>query len=421
MNLIKDLTYRKLIKQITDKQKIKNLLKNKKNTIYCGFDPTYKSLHIGHLIPIITLKRFLKYGYNIIILIGETTSIIGDPSFRNKTRPIQSPKLAENYADHITKQIKYIFKKELSLHNNIIILNNKKWFENMKITYFLKKIGQHFSVMQILNKEAMKQRNKINQKNLNFSELTYNILQSYDYQYLYKKYNVSLQIGGDDQWGNMISGIKLIHKLYHIQTYAFTLPLMINKKKEKIGKSINQQKNIWLNIKLTSPYKYYQYWINIPDDITHIILKQLTFLNITKIEKIIKDYHICKIKIIIAKLLTYDLHGFNELKKAIFITNIFFNIFKIKISLNILNKLFKQNIPKIKLKKNIKIKNLLILLKIVNSKTQASHLIQNKSITINNKIISDKEYIISNKDTLFKKFIILCKGKKNFFLIKYYF
>ncbi len=409
-NILKELKKRNLIFQISNKKELKILTKKKIN-IYCGFDPTYESLHIGHLIPLITLKRFQKYGHKINILIGGSTSIIGDPSFRKTERSYKSAKKITLFSKKIKKQIKKILIK----NKNLSFFNNKKWFKKMKILYFLKNIGRYFSLNQIINKEAIKKRINKNDKNINFSEISYNLLQSYDYLYLFKKHNIILQIGGSDQWGNITSGIQLIKKKYKKESYGLTLPLMTNKNEEKFGKTINQ--TLWLNKKKTSPYEFYQFWLNIPDEKIKIFLKQLTFLKISKINKITKSNNNTKNKYILAKEITKIIHGSKEFKNSLFITKTFFKSSKKKISKKHLKILSQKNISKIILKKTTTIKNIIFLLNLVKSKTESHKLIINKSISINNKRITNPYYILSDIDKLHKKYTIIKRGKKKFSLI----
>ncbi len=410
-NIIKELKNRNLINQISNEKKIIKELKKNKTYIYCGFDPTYESLHIGHLIPLITLKRFKKFGHKIIILIGNFTATIGDPSFKKKKRKNNSIKNINKFSNKIKKQIKKI------ISNNIYILKNNKWFNKMKINFFLKDLGENFILNQMINKEFLKKRNLKNKNGINFSELSYTILQSYDFLYLFNKKKTKIQIGGSDQWGNIISGINLIKKKNKKESYGITLPLMIGKNGIKLSKT--KSNNIWLDEKKTTPYEFYQFWLNIPDEYTHIYLKQLTFLDIKKINFIIKNKNINESKKILAKNITKLIYGKKNTKDIIFATNFFFKK-KIKIKKKDLEKLFKIKIPKINISNKIKkLKNILILLKITKTKSQSHNIIYSKSITINNKKIKNTNYEIEKKDKLFNKFTIIKKGKKNFYLIKW--
>ncbi len=415
-NFLKSFTKRKLIIQITNKKKIETLIKKNKINIYCGFDPTAESLHLGHLIPLITIKRLIKYGYKPNILIGQTTSIIGDPSFKNKKRKEQKTKKILTYTKKINKQILSFFHK---YENKIKIFNNNHWFKKIKILFFIKNIGQNFSINQMLNKESIKIRNK-NKEGITFSELSYNIFQSYDFAYLFKKYNINLQIGGSDQWGNITSGIYLIKKLYKKESFGITLPLMTKKNGYKFGKTDN--KTLWLNHKKTTPYEFYQFWLNIPDEQTFTLLKQLTFIKFKQIKKIKNKKNIILAKKILAKKITKIVHGKKKLKKVILISKILFNYLKNnKFNKHNFEYLFKQKISKTKIKNEKNIKEILILTKLAQSKNQAKNLILNNSISLNNKKITDTNYVIKTEDKIFNKFSFICKGKKLFHLINWIF
>ncbi len=414
-NIINTLKNRNLIKNISKNiNKIKKI-NNKKIKIYCGFDPTNNSLHIGHLLILITLKRFIKKKYKIIILIGDITAKIGDPSFKKNNRKKIKNKKIKKFKKKIKKQIKKIlnFNKY-----KIKFISNKKWFKKMNIYFFLKKICKYFKIKDILNKKFIKKRLNNNNKSINIKEILYNILQSYDYCYLFKKFKVNLQIGGSDQWGNITSGINLIKKKYNKTALGITIPLLINNKGKKFGKS--KKKNIWLDKKKTKPYEFYQFWLNINDNKLPLYFKQFTLIKNKKIKKILIKNNIIKNKKILAKNITKIVHGKKQTKKAIFASKIYFNK-KIKLNLKILNKLNKINIPKLKIKKKkyIYIKNILILLNISKNKSNSHNLIINKCIKINKILITDTNYIIKKKDILFNKYTIISKGKKKFFLINW--
>ncbi len=410
-NIIEELKSRNLIIQISNKKNILKYIKKKNISIYCGFDPTYKSLHIGHLIPILTLKRFQNYGYKIIILIGKFTTLIGDPSFQNKKRKKYNKNKINKFSKNIIKQIKKI------IPNKIKIIKNNKWFKNMKINFFLKNLCNHFIVNKMLNKKTIKNKNILNKKGINFKELSYPILQSYDFLYLFNKKKTIIQIGGSDQWGNIISGINLINKINKKKSFGITLPLIINKNGKKYSKS--DKNTIWLDDKKTTPYEFYQFWLNIENNKVYDYLKQLTWIKIKKIKNIIKNKNIKKLKKILAKKITKIVHGKKNIKNIKYVINFYFNKKK-NITIKKLKKIFNFKIPKIKLKNNIKkLKNILLLLKISKTKSQANKLIHYSSIKINYKLINNINYKIKKKDKYFNKFTIIQKGKKNFFLIKW--
>ncbi|WDR80039.1 tyrosine--tRNA ligase [Candidatus Purcelliella pentastirinorum] len=420
INLIKKLKKRGLIKNITNEKKLIRKIKNENIKLYCGFDPTAESLHLGHLIPIICLKHFQKYGHIPVILIGGATSIIGDPTLKKKERKKLSKKQTNKYTKKIKIQINKILKDETN-NKNLNIINNYTWFKNTKILNFLIKIGKYFSINNMINKDFIKKRIKNINHGISFSEFSYNLLQSYDFYKLNKKHNVILQIGGADQWGNMISGIELIKKINKKKTFALTVPLLTKSNGEKFGKS--EKQNIWLDEKKTSPYKFYQFWMNINDKEIYNLLKIFTFMKISKIKLLIKKNkkHEKKniIQSILAKKITTMIHGEKNTKIAENITKILFHK-KIKnITKKNIEQLKQGGIAHIKIKnnENINLTEILIKIKLTTSKTQARKIIISNAIMINNKKQKNTEHIIDKSEKLFNKYTIIKKGKKKHFMI----
>ncbi|WDR80593.1 tyrosine--tRNA ligase [Candidatus Purcelliella pentastirinorum] len=420
INLIKKLKKRGLIKNITNEKQLIKKIKNKNIKLYCGFDPTAESLHLGHLIPIICLKHFQKYGHTPIIIIGGATSLIGDPTLKKKERKKISKKQINQYTKKLKIQINKILKNEIN-NKNLNIINNYTWFKNKKIINFLIKVGKHFSINNMINKDFIKKRIKNIKHGISFTEFSYNLLQSYDFYKLNKKHNVILQIGGADQWGNMISGIELIKKINKKKTFALTVPLLTKSNGEKFGKSKKQ--NIWLDEKKTSPYKFYQFWMNINDKEIYNLLKIFTFMKISKIKLLIKKKNKNEKKnmgqLILAKKITTMIHGKQNTKTAENITKILFHK-KIKnITEKDLKELKKGGIPYIKIKnnENINLTKILIKTKLSKSKTQARKIIISNAIMINNKKQKNTEHKINESEKLFNQYTIIKKGKKKHFMI----
>ncbi|XZR52774.1 MAG: tyrosine--tRNA ligase [Enterobacteriaceae bacterium] len=421
LNIIQKLEERLLINQITeDKNKMK-LLFNKKKTLYCGFDPTSDSLHIGHLIPILTLKRFQLCGHKIIILIGGATSLIGDPSFKINERKINKKKNINIWSKKIKKQIEK-FLDFNNLLSNIIIINNYNWFKNINVLDFLRNIGKFFSINQMIKKEFIKQRLNNDNKKISYTEFSYNILQSFDFLKLYKKYKVILQIGGSDQWGNIISGINLIQRIYKKKTYGITLPLITKSNGIKFGKTENE--TIWLSKKKTSPYKFYQFWININDNDVYKFLKLLTFISLKKIndleikeKKNINKNKKPKAQYILAKEITRTIHGKKGLKAAERITkSLFLGIYKNMTKHDFLQ-LKQDSMPIIYLKKKTNLLKSIIIAGFASSCTIAYNIIKSNAISINNNKQLNPKYVFKDSDIFYKYYTIIKRGKKNFCLI----
>ncbi|CAL4319070.1 Tyrosine--tRNA ligase [Buchnera aphidicola (Chaitophorus populicola)] len=419
-NFLNQLKNRNLIAQVTNHIKLEKILKYKKITLYCGFDPTADSLHVGHILPLLYLKRFQLQGHTPIIIIGGATSLVGDPSFRIAERQLlDSVQRTFQWIKKIKKQI-YKF---LDFSNNInkaIILNNYDWFKKINILTFLRDVGKHFSITQMINKESVKNRIIRSDQGISFTEFSYSLLQAYDFYFLYKKYNTCLQIGGSDQWGNITSGINLIHSLKKSEVFGLTFPLLIKSDGMKFGKS--GIKTIWLDPKKTTPYEFYQFWINITDEELYNYLKYFTFISLKKINqiKLLKEntVRIIKYKKKLAKDMTILVHGKSKYISVKKISTIFFS--------NKINNLNEDNLSKLEYYgapcmtiKNLRysIQEILILSNLASSNRNARDLISSNSISINYKKINLLNYYLLDSDKLFKKYTIITKGKKNFFLI----
>lgn len=417
--LIQQLKERGLIAQITEEKKLIEKLTSKKIVLYCGFDPTSDSLHIGHLGILTFLKRFQLAGHKIIILIGGATGIIGDPSFKSFERKLNSLETIKNWIKKIKKQI-LIFVKSKFYKKKLIIVNNYDWFNSMNIFTLLRDIGKHFSINQMINKESVKNRLK-NNNSISFTEFSYNILQGYDFCFLNKKYNALLQIGGSDQWGNIISGIDLTRKLNKKKVYGITIPLITQKNGKKFGKTENG--NIWLDPIKTSPYKFYQFWLNIDDKDIYRFLKIFTFLDINTIKLIEKTKKkknkIPNAKYILAEELTRIVHGEEKLISAKRISNSLFNNKLENLTKKDFFQLSLDGISKININFDVNLQNALVLTKLANSYRKARDLIISESISINGKKQTSLNYVFNNNDKLYGIYTLLKKGKKNFFLINW--
>ncbi|WP_178918993.1 tyrosine--tRNA ligase [Buchnera aphidicola] len=418
VNLIDELKQRNLISHITNEEILKENIKHNSISLYCGFDPTEESLHVGHLLPLITLKRFQLQGHRPIVLIGGATSLIGDPSFKEKERFLNFDNKIDLWTTNITKQISSFLNFD-GFKNNAVILNNKKWFEKINILSFLRNIGKHFSINTMINREAVKQRIKRSDQGISFTEFSYNLLQAYDFFILNKKKQVSLQIGGSDQWGNISAGMHLINRISKKKVYGLTLPLLMQSNGVKFGKT--ESGTIWLDPKKTTPYKFYQFWKNIEDSDVYKFLKLFTFLecneiNIREINKY-KNNQIIHDKSYLSQYMTRLVHGEENLLSAERITNILFlkNINEIKES--DLHQLKKDGIPSIEVNQIKDLQEALILCSLAKSRTQAKNMIVSNAISINTNKVTNKGYIFNNNDKLFNQFTLISRGKKNHCLI----
>ena len=386
--------------QCTNENELSELLDKKRIRAYIGFDCTAESLHVGSLLQIMCLKLLQKHGHQPIVLIGGGTTRIGDPSGKDKTRKI----LNENEIEKNTKNIKNILRKYLSSskkETKPIFVNNYTWLKNLNYISFLRDIGKHFTINKMLTFESVKTRLD-REQSLSYMEFNYMILQAYDFLELNKKRNCTLQIGGSDQWGNIVNGVDLIKRYSNNQTFGLTTPLITLSSGSKMGKT--ESGAIWLDKKLLSAYDYWQFWRNTDDRDVIRFLKMFTNLSTEKIENI-KGNNINELKILLANETTSMLHGEKEAQES---ENTAKEVFS--------NNSKGINLPAVKIKyldikQGINILDLIILSKLENSKSEVRRLIKGKAIKINNEIILDEKLIISKK--LFQNnFLKLSIGKK---------
>ena len=393
--------------QCTSEDELSKLLDKEKIKGYIGFDCTAESLHIGSLLQIMCLRLLQKHGHRPIVLIGGGTTRIGDPSGKDKTRKI----LTEEEIEKNIKNIEKILKNYLDNDDpktKPIFVNNYSWLKELNYISFIRDIGKHFTINKMLTFESVKTRLD-REQSLSYMEFNYMILQAYDFLELNKKENCALQIGGSDQWGNIVNGTDLIKRHSNKQTYGLTTPLITLASGAKMGKT--ETGAIWLDKKLLSPYDYWQFWRNVDDRDVIKFLKIFTDLNVDEINKI-KDEDINQLKIKLANEATSMLHGKDEAlsaektaKKTFEENSLGEDLPSVDIQLNNENS-------------NINIVDLIILSKIENSKSEIRRLIKGKGVRINNKTIIDEKFLIQKKSFGNNIFLKLSIGKKKHLKIK---
>ncbi|MCV2531011.1 MAG: tyrosine--tRNA ligase [Candidatus Lightella neohaematopini] len=419
INIIQELKDRGIIKHIINIDVLQEQIKHGSISLYCGFDPTSDSLHLGHLVLLVCLKYFQLAGHKVIIVIGGATSLIGDPSFKYHKRNIENLGKIKLYIKKLKLQIYKFFKFNCS--NNITILNNFSWFKKINLINFLKFIGKYFSIKNMINKYFIKLRLN-NSSGITFTEFSYTLLQGYDFFYLNKQYNVILQIGGSDQWNNIIAGVNLIKNIYHKSVAGFTLPLILKSDGTKYSKTGCEI--IWLDPKKTSPYKFYQFLININDIYIYKYLKLFTLINLKTIlfleKRNIKINNVPLAKYILAKYATLMVHGIPGLLSAKRITN---SLFKQKNKINLLTikdfeQLSQDGIPSIKVRnKLINLQQVLVLANLAKSYKDARIIIKSNSVKINNIKNNIPNYIFVEQDKLYNSYTLICRGRKEFCLV----
>ena len=398
-NVFDILEERGYIEQLTHPQEIKELFSKESVPFYIGIDPTADSLHVGHFVSLMVASHMQRCGHKPIILVGGGTATIGDPSFKNDMRKMLTREEINHNVECIKKQVEKFVSFEGD--NSAIIVNNADWLLDLKFVDFMREIGSLFSVNKMLSAECYKQRMETG---LTFFELGYMLMQSYDFLYLYNKYGCKLQMGGNDQWSNIIGGVELIRKIGKNDSFGLTFKLLTTKEGKKMGKT--EKGALWLDPNKTTPYEFYQYWRNIEDESVETVAKMLTFLPIEKINELsaLKDEKINEAKKVVAYEITKLIHGEEEAKKAEEASNA---LFAGQGSLD--------NMPSIQLEnKNGLIIDAIIQSGIAPSKGQARTLISQGGITLNDKKITDINYTLSDSDFT-QGYAILKKGKKIFY------
>jgi len=419
-NFVEELKWRGLIHDITPSTE--EYLEKKLTSGYIGFDPTADSLHIGNLVQIMTLVHFQKCGHKPIILIGGATGMIGDPSGKSKERKF----LNEETLINNQKKIKGQFEKFLKFtgKNSASIVNNKTWFENFNLLEFLRKIGKHISVNYMMAKDSVKNRLETG---ISFTEFTYQLIQGYDFYWLWKNKDVRIQFGGSDQWGNILTGNELIRRIDGGESYALTTPLITKSDGGKFGKT--EEGNVWLDENKTSPYKFYQFWINISDEDAKVFIKIFTQKNEKEIEVLISDHdkepHLRILQNALAEEITEVVHNVEKLNIAKSTSQVLFGRFKKEDFENLDENVMKSlstAVPCVSIKKEDLSHDFKTLLtektnfEIFKSKSELIRLIKNNGLSINKDKISDDNFDLKN-NLKFKKYILLQKGKKNYTFI----
>ena len=400
-NIFEVLTQRGYTEQLTHPDELKDILNNKSISFYIGFDPTADSLHVGHFISLMVASHMQKAGHRPIILIGGGTATIGDPSGKTDMRRMMSREEIDHNVECFKKQISKFLSFEGE--NAAIIVNNADWLLDLKFINFAREIGSLFSVNKMLAAECYKQRME---RGLTFFELSYMLMQSYDFLYLHDKYGCKLQMGGNDQWSNIIGGVDLIRRIGHSDSYGLTFKLLTTKEGKKMGKT--EKGALWLDATKTSPYEFYQYWRNIDDADVKNVLSLLTFLPMEKVEELssLKDEKINEAKKVAAYEITKLIHGEEEAKKAEEASNALFG-----------GQGSLDNMPTATVASNISILDAIIQVGFAPSKGQARQLITQGGISLNDTKISNTNYVLS--DTDFKDgFAILKKGKKSYYKLQ---
>ena len=414
-NILDELKYRGLIKDFSNEDEVRKLL-DKPQTIYCGFDPSASSMHLGNFVMISMLMRLQCAGHRIIAVVGGATGMIGDPSGKSKERNLlDKDSLAKNTLSIKNQLERFI---DLSDPKKGIIVNNYDWISKMSVLDYLRDYGKYFPINYMLNKDIVASRL---QSGISYTEFSYTILQSIDWLTLYKNEHCTIQIGGGDQWGNLTSGLELIRKTMgnDSEVGCFTVPLLLDSQGKKFGKS--EGGALYLDAKLVSPYKLYQYFLNSGDDDAARYLKIFSFKSIEEIESIIKEHYQNLGARVAQKALACEvvsiIHGEEKAKEAIEMSQALF-------SGNVKN-LSKESIVEllgdleVKCEEGMLLEDLLIFIKAASSKREAREFINGNSVSINGDKVTDLTKKVTKADALFNEYVVIKRGKKNYYLVKF--
>ncbi len=418
MELLKDLEWRGIIYQQTDEVGMKELLEKEKIALYCGVDPTADSMHIGHLLPFLTLRRFQQHGHRPLVLVGGATGLIGDPSGKKEERSLQTLETVLHNADCLKGQLTKIF--DFDGDNGAIMLNNYDWIGKIDMVTFLRDYGKYIGINYMLAKDTIASRLETG---ISFTEFTYTILQGIDFNHLYDNHNCKLQIGGSDQWGNITTGLEMIRKSHDeaVKAFGMTIPLVTKADGTKFGKT--EGGAIWLDPEKTTPYEFYQFWINAADADVVKYMKFFTFLSHGEIEALAQSVesepHLRKAQKTLAEEMTRLIHGQDALDQAIKISAALFSGDVKNLSASEIKVGFK-DVPSFSRNNtdDINVVELIVEANISPSKRQAREDIQNGAISINGEKVTDLAYIVTEADKIEGQFMLVRRGKKKYTLIK---
>ncbi|HHU65063.1 tyrosine--tRNA ligase [Streptococcus sp.] len=418
MNIFEELKERGLVFQTTDEEALVKALTEGQVSYYTGYDPTADSLHLGHLVAILTSRRLQLAGHKPYALVGGATGLIGDPSFKDAERSLQTKETVDGWVVKIQNQLSRFLDFENG-DNKAVMVNNYDWFGNISFIDFLRDVGKYFTVNAMMSKESVKKRIETG---ISYTEFAYQIMQGYDFYELNDKYNVTLQIGGSDQWGNMTAGTELLRRKADKTGHVMTVPLITDATGKKFGKS--EGNAVWLDADKTSPYEMYQFWLNVMDDDAVRFLKIFTFLSLDEIAEIEKEFNAARHERLAQKILAREVvtlvHGEEAYKEALKITEQLFagnikslSAKELKQGLN--------NVPNYAVQEddNRNIVEMLVAAKISPSKRQAREDVQNGAIYINGERIQDLDYTLSDGDKIDNELTVIRRGKKKYFVLTY--
>jgi tyrosyl-tRNA synthetase len=419
-DIIQDLGSRDLLVQLAGGDEVRDHLNSGSRTVYCGFDPTAESLHVGSMVPLLVLKRFQLAGHQPIALVGGATGLIGDPSFKSSERSLNSTDIVEEWVKRLKPQLSQFLDFDCG-SNSAVLANNLDWTHGYDVLGFLRDVGKHFSVNAMIQKESVKQRIGREGEGISFTEFSYMLLQSYDFAELNKRYNCTVQVGGSDQWGNITGGIDLTRRLHQRQVFGVTTPLVTKADGTKFGKT--EAGTIWISPNKTSPYAFYQFWLNVADADVYQFLRYFTFLTAAEIMEIERSDKEAQgrpeAQSILAREATKLVHGDQGYTAAARISQALFSGEIDSLTESDLAQLELDGLPCKALEfQTISIVDALVSTGLAKSNKMAREFIGNNAVNVNGQVVNTVETMLSAAHALHGKYLIVKRGKKLFYLIK---
>lgn len=416
-HLLDELTERGLVAQNSDPAALADHLATPR-TVYCGFDPTAGSLHIGHLVPLLMLRRFQLAGHTPVALVGGATGLIGDPSFKATERSLNSADTVQGWVASLSAQIRALLPADDGLSAPQLV-NNGDWMGQMSALDFLRDIGKHFSVNAMLARESVRQRLARPDQGISFTEFSYALLQSYDFAVLHQRLGCTLQIGGNDQWGNITSGMDLTRRLHQAQVHGMTLPLITKADGTKFGKT--EGGAVWLDPALTSPYAFYQFWLGTADEDVYRFLRYYSFMSLSEIDALeaedAKRQGRKQAQQVLADELTELVHGKAALAAVQRISELLFSGDVARLGESDLAQLAQDGMPSSTVSGETDLVSLLVSCGLANSKRIARELLAAGAISLNGVLKQDDQ--LSTNDRLFGRYLLLRRGKKQYHLVEW--
>ena len=415
---LEEIDRRGLAVQISHRDSLDIHLSEAQRTVYCGFDPTAPSLHVGNLVPLLLLRRFQLAGHRPIVLVGGATGLIGDPSGRDAERNLTDTDVVREWVSHIEQQVSRFIDLEGDCGG--LVVNNLDWTDNLSAIDFLRDFGKHFTVNAMIQRESVRSRIDREGEGISFTEFSYMILQALDFLKLYEQLGCTIQIGGNDQWGNMVSGADLIRRNHQDRAFVLTCPLVTRSDGKKFGKSTGNA--VWLDPQLSSPYMFYQFWLNLPDEDLPNFLKLFTFLSIEEINDTLRaseaDPSQRTGQKILAEQLTKLVHGNDDLVSAQRITAALFGESVRTLEENDLHQLSQDGMDRSEIAAGTTVVNAAAECGLAKSRGNARQLVKNGAIIVNDEQVDDGETVLTPSNALYGKYHLMRRGRKTWCLLE---